>query len=211
MKGVIHEQWNLACFSSGETISISPFHVGINNQSILSTFSFKVDEIMHFDGNENIQSNIENRKRLYLPTDKSHPAWDCIYDDGVTTAFFSFSISHFWNGNPSHDVSVKKSFEGGLLNLFFSLLNYSGNKSQNSQIISKLRGQEGFEISINEENNLLQKDPSGNPLNDIHYFYGCGKKQDEIKTEAGIKRKSPIYGFIKFFGQEQMENFGVKF
>jgi hypothetical protein len=198
MRGVIHEQWNISRFMTGDTISITPFHAGTNHQSTLTPFTFRIDEVVHFDKDENIQPNLENRQRLYMPTDKSHPAWDCIYDNGVTTAFFSFSISHFWFGGKPHESSVKKSFEGG-------------KSSQNSLIINRLRGQDGFEVTIDEKNNLVQKDASGNPLSNIHFFYGCGKKQDEIKTEAGTKRRSPTYGFIKFFGQEEMEKFGVKF
>ena len=77
--------------------------------------------------------------------------------------------------------------------------------------MNSLRGQDGFEVAIDKENNLVQNDPSGNRLSNIHYFYGCGRKQDDIKTEAGTKRKSPTYGFIKFFGQEEMGKFDVKF
>jgi hypothetical protein len=77
--------------------------------------------------------------------------------------------------------------------------------------MNRLRGQDGFEVAIDGKNNLVQKDPSGNPLSNVHFFYGCGKKQDEIKTEVGTKRRSLTYGFTKFFGQEEMEKFGVKF
>jgi hypothetical protein len=83
----------------------------MNQTATPTLFVFKVDEVLHFGGNEEIQPNLENRHRLYVPTDQSHPAWDCIYDNGATTAFFSFSISHFSDG---HDLSTKKSFELGM-------------------------------------------------------------------------------------------------
>jgi len=195
MRGVVLEQWNISRFMSGETIAISPFHAGTEDLALtLTPFIFRNDEISHFDKDETIQPNLSQRQRLYVPTDKSHP-WDCIYDNGVTTAFFSFSISFFWDG---HEVSVKKSFGGG-------------KESQNSLIMNRLRGRDGFEVTIDVNNNLVQNDPSGNPLSNIHYFYGCGRKQGEIKVEAGTKRRSPTYGFVKFFGQEEMEKYGVKF
>ena len=60
-----------------------------------------------------------------------------------------------------HMMSMKKSFEGGLLNLFSARLTCAGKGSQNSQIINSLWGQDGFEVAIDEENNLVQNDPSG--------------------------------------------------
>jgi len=116
----------------------------------------------------------------------------------IMASLLPSSPSRFLTFGLGHEASVKKSFEGG-------------KGSQNSQIMNGLRGQDGFEVAIDGKNNLAQNDPSGNPLSEIHYFYGCGRKQNEIKTDAGTRRKSPIYAFIKFFGQEEMEKIGVKF
>ncbi len=49
------------------------------------------------------------------------------------------------------------------------------------------------------------------PISGLHYFYGCGKKWEEIEHEAGKKRKSSVWKFVQFFGQEDMEKYGVKF
>jgi hypothetical protein len=73
--------------------------------------SFQVGEVMHFHKVESIASNFDGRQRLYVPTDPNNPAWDCIYHDGNTIAFFQFSISPFWNG---HDRTVRASFDGGI-------------------------------------------------------------------------------------------------
>jgi len=228
MRGVVHEQWNISQFISRQSITITPFSIGTNQQKTFTPFMFQVNEIMHFGNDEEIQANVEYHPRLYIPIDKSHPAWDCIYDDGVTTAFFSFSISHFWEGSPSHDVSARKSFE-------------QGKESQNSKILNKLRGKDGHEVAIVEvtidqekeklsKNNpqeeisklskqeeekkelkLVQNDPDGIPLTNIHYFYGCGKEREKIIALAGTKRISLTYQFMKFFAKEEMEKYGVQF
>jgi hypothetical protein len=114
---VLHEKWNIARFISGEKISFTPFYTGTSNSSQLTPFSFRVDEVVYFG--DGIIPNMENRQRLYIPVNQSHPCWDCIYDDGVKTAFFSFSISDFWEG---HDKSMMKSLSGGMLNLLNATL-----------------------------------------------------------------------------------------
>ena len=86
--------------------------LGLPNPPALTPFQFEVDEIIHFDKDEEILPNPRNLQRLYLPTDQNHPAWDCIYDNGDITALFSLSISNFWDG---HYDKARKSFEGGLL------------------------------------------------------------------------------------------------
>ena len=106
----MHEKWNIAKFISGNTISIQPFYVGTEKSktNLPSKLEFHVDEVIHFETfNTYIEPNLENRRRLYVPTDRKHPAWDCIYDDGSTTAFFQFSISPYWEG---HYQKVEKSF-----------------------------------------------------------------------------------------------------
>ena len=77
-------------------------------------------------------------------------------------------------------------------------------------MLNKIRGKPGYEVTITG-NDLVQKDPSGNLLTGIHFFYGCGKEEKQIIEVAGTKRKLPVYGFVKFFGKESMENYGVQF
>ena len=89
--------------------------------------------------------------------------------------------------------------------------------------MNRLRGQDGFEVYIEKKvvegekkesviETMIEKDPEGNSLSGkIYYFYGCGQKEGEIKEKAGTKRKLALYQFIRFFGQETMEHYGVKF
>jgi len=81
-------------------------------------------------------------------------------------------------------------------------------------MMNRLRGVNGYNISIDDqEDQLVLKRPNGRPLIDheVHFFYGCGKPERELKEEAGDSRVVPSYQFFKFFGQEQMEAFGVRF
>ena len=93
---------------NGNPITIKPFYLG-KGQTV--AFTFKVDEIVFFDNDEDIPPNLSRRNRLYIPNDPKHPTWDCIFDNGNTTAFFSFSISDFWKGDPPHSKGVERSFE----------------------------------------------------------------------------------------------------
>jgi hypothetical protein len=49
------------------------------------------------------------------------------------------------------------------------------------------------------------------PLSGLFYFYGCGKKREEIESKAGKDRRSAVLKFMQLFGQEEMEKYGVKF
>jgi hypothetical protein len=208
----VHEQWNISIFAKGQPISIESFYAGtVEAQRVKpSPFEFKVDEIVHYETwTGYIEPNIDHRRRLYIPADKSHPAWDCIYDDGATTAFFSFSISPYWSG---HYQAVENSFQSknSTLMKMINLTLNSGEPSQNSQILCKLRGMNGFELKL-IESGLETKDPSGHKLEGIRFFYGCGLAEQYVRDKAGVARRMPSYKFIEFFAKEQMEKFGVKF
>ena len=98
----------------GNSIEIEFFWVGTeeNKNKSPAKFSMKVDEVEYFTKTEDIAPNLENRRRLYIPTRTNYPAWDIIYDDEENTAFFSLSISHFWEG---HDEKTIESFKNGKL------------------------------------------------------------------------------------------------
>ena len=68
---------------------------------------------------------------------------------------------------------------------------------------------DGYSITLNES--LKMKDPNGEELKGIHFFYACGLPISKIKDESGVNRRSSIYNVIQFFGQDQMEKYGVKF
>jgi len=176
-RGIVHEKWIVSQFISGKSITM---------------------EVIYFDTVDKIAPNLENRQRLYIPTDMNHPSWDCIYDGGTSTAFFSFSISPFWNG---HDTTTMNSFERD---------EETGEISYNSKLMDGIRGHLGHNLTISDDGILTTECPNGKQLN-VHFFYGCGLPQSHIKEEGGEKRKLPVYRFLKFFGQEEMEKFGVKF
>jgi hypothetical protein len=48
-------------------------------------------------------------------------------------------------------------------------------------------------------------------LTGIDFFYGCGQEEKTIVKDGGNKRKLPVYTFVKFFGKESMEKYGVQF
>ena len=118
MRGIIHLKWNIARFVSGNPITIRSFYLGKGQTVVPAEFNFKVDEIVFFDKDEDIPPNLSRKNRLYIPNDPNHDTWDCIFDNGNATAFFSFSISDFWRG---HYKGVEKSLkltEGIWLYLF---------------------------------------------------------------------------------------------
>ena len=141
MRGVILEKFIISCFASNNTILIEPIYLGnIKNKKVKSNtkkinsdtkikpalFSFRVDEVVYFDHGD-IPSNKSNKNRLYIPNNSNYPAWDCIYDDGTRTAFFSISISKYWDG---HDEKVKKSFIKGIQHLFYYFCIHYINKNK---------------------------------------------------------------------------------
>jgi hypothetical protein len=63
-----------------------------------------------------------------------------------------------------------------------------------------------------EEGTLpIQKDPVGNPLSNIRYFYGYGKTREKIKKGERKRKQSLLYQFVKFFDMENMKELGVLF
>ena len=110
-RGVVDAEWNIAQFVSGNKIEIQPFFVGRKIKAVPSKLQFFVDEVVHFGNNEPIEPNLTKKRRLYIPLDQSFQGWDCIYDDGHKTIFFSFSISHIWEGNPSHVTQIENTFK----------------------------------------------------------------------------------------------------
>ena len=78
-------------------------------------------------------------------------------------------------------------------------------------MMNRIRGLEGHDVSIDSNDQLICKNPQGELLQDIHFFYACGLPEDQIKQDGGDKRKKILYQFVKFFGKEEMERFGVQF
>ena len=83
----------------------------------------------------------------------------------------------------------------------------------------RLRGKSGYKLywqpdttKGNNVGTLTQESPDGDELQNIHYFYGCGsRRQKDMIEEGGKSRQSWTYDYMKFFGREVMEDFGVKF
>jgi hypothetical protein len=160
-----------------------------------------VDDFFSFRSQKNpytsdIESNINKISRIYLPTDLNC-GWDCIYDDGIITAFFSFSINHYDENNPRFS-RIEESFK------------INGKRSEVSHILSKIRGKEGYQVEI-QKKKLRMKGPDGNELNDVHFVLGCGKNSCDIAKRVKHNEKFLSYDFLKFFGRNEMENQGIKF
>ena len=79
--------------------------------------------------------------------------------------------------------------------------------------MNSLRGRSGHKLYWQPASGtLIQESPDGNELQNIYYFYGCGTRtQTNMIEEGGTDRKSWTYNFMKFFGREAMEDFGVRF
>ncbi len=90
-----------------------------NSQSKNSTSNTLVDNIRPYNIHD-FPPNSMYRKRLYIPTNPTHAAWDCIYDDGKRTAFFSFSVSDF----ATHETTTLKSLQGGIIYVYVYLYLY---------------------------------------------------------------------------------------
>lgn len=77
--------------------------------------------------------------------------------------------------------------------------------------MNRLRGTSGYRVTI-KDGDLVALRPDGSDLSqNVHFFYGCGLPEQEIKDHAGIARKKPLYKFLRFFGREEMEKYGVLF
>ena len=90
-------------------------------------------------------------------------------------------------------------------------------ESQNSTIMNRLRSEDGYKVvrcydESAKRDKLVQTDLSGKELKTLHYFYGCGKRKEDILEKAGTRRdSSSTYQFVKFFAREDMEKYGVQF
>jgi len=63
---------------------------------------------------------------------------------------------------------------------------------------------------MSEDGQLICSRPDNSPLK-AKFFYGCGMPETQMKEEAGTSRRSPLYKFMEFFGQETMTSYGVQF
>ncbi len=109
----------------------SPRKTKKNNNSNSANIADNIDAIppanekVRYYNLHDFPHNSIHRKRLYIPNNPHHPAWDCIYDDGETTAFFSFSISDFAKGgDKDHQTTTLKSFRGGIFSVNLSISIY---------------------------------------------------------------------------------------
>jgi hypothetical protein len=178
---------------------LDSFYVGTKSPPQPAAFSFQVKEVVYFDTVDTITCNLDKHPRLYIPSSRTFPFWDCIYDDGEKTAFFSFSLSPFWT---KHDVAVESSLEG------------DGSTSQVSKILNKLRNQTGHSVYIDRTvtpNVLVRKQPNNEPANNVFFFYGCGLSQQQTLVDAGTDRRKIIYRFVQFYCRDQMQSLGICF
>jgi len=209
-RSIALEKWVLLKLLKGDPIEISSFHVGTLTTSIPSKFTLQVDEFLLFDSTESIVANRPNgvpRRRLYVPVNRTYPAWDFLYDDGTTTAFFQISIHPTWKES---DISIAASFNPS-----------SSGPSQNSQILDRLRGINGHQVILFQREDpkqryrtlkeLVVSDPSGkNIAEHVVFYYGCIVPEENLKQDGGSSRRKPIYKFMRFFGAEELrEKFGV--
>jgi hypothetical protein len=74
-----------------------------------------------------------------------------------------------------------------------------------------LSANDGHDISISEDDQLICLKPDNNQLENVRFFYGCGMPEQQMKKEAGTSRKLPLYQYTEFFEQETMISYGVQF
>ena len=101
-------------------------------------------------------------------------------------------------------------------NLFLIIANKKDTTSelptQNSVILSKLRGKDGVEVVIENGTPIIKSSPENNNNTlTLKFLYGCGMPKEQIIQEAGEDRRMDSYKFMQFFGKEDMEKYGVLF
>lgn len=144
-------------------------------------FLLHAQEVLVFEETNSLPANPLGRPRLYLPASRTYQGWDAIYDDGEHTAFFQFSMSELEGSTLSKTektfegetlflcalgciCDLKTAAADWLLlasrmraahihgsHAWGTSSHSAGVKSQNAEILDRLRGVTGHKASLDKQ------------------------------------------------------------